>query len=312
MLQRGVKMAGVVLLVIMGMVFVSVIFVKNRVSPQYATSDLKVGYEGAMGISVPSSAGVMSRESLQVAPAYDSAVSAKGTISTNVGTERMIVKTADIFLVVPDVYKTAKDIADFAEQNEGFVVNSYIYKMGLSPIGTVTIRVPGVKFESSLEILKKFGEVKSERSSGDDITEEYVDLDAQLKNFKAVEVQYLQILAKAQEISDILDVQRELTNVRLNIERLQGRMKFLKQSTDLSSITIQLAIDPENLPAYDEQNKWKPLAVIKEAVRALTDAGKQVVNLIIWFVIFIPVWLLIGVIAWGGYRVVKKYLNKQE
>jgi len=311
MLPRSVKMAGVALVVIIGIVFVSVIFVKNRVSPQYTNNDLKVEFGEAVGLGVPS-VGVMSRESLQMAPAFGSAVSTKGAVSANIGTERMIVKTADISLVVPDVYKTAKDITDFAGQNEGFVVNSYIYKMGLSPVGTVTIKIPGAKFESSLEALKKYGEVKGERSSGDDITEEYVDLDAQLKNFKAVEVQYLQILAKAQKISDILEVQRELTNVRSNIERLQGRMKFLKQSTDLASITIQMATDPENLPTYDEQNKWKPLAVVKEAIRALTDAGKQVVNFIIWIVIFIPVWLLVGVMAWGGYRVVRKYLNEQE
>jgi len=117
-------------------------------------------------------------------------------------------------------------------------------------------------------------------------------------------------MKKASKIEDVLAVQRELSSVRSEIESMEGRMKYLKESTDLSSLTVYLSTNPSTLPVVDEENKWKPLAVFKEALRSLLDTGKGVVNGLIWFGIYIPVILVIVLIAWGVRKLIRRRKGK--
>ncbi|MFA7653815.1 MAG: DUF4349 domain-containing protein [Candidatus Magasanikbacteria bacterium] len=234
------------------------------------------------------------------------------TIASANTTERMIVKTGNLSIVVKDVRASIKAVSEYAVAQNGFVVNSNVYKSGLIPRGTITIRILSKKFDQGMNEVKALGEVVGEQSNGQDVTEEYIDLDAQLRNLQATEKQFLAILAKAVKIEDILNVQRELTNVRGNIERLQGRMKYLKQSADLSTITVNFSTDPEVLPAYDNSQKWKPWAEVKTAARALWEFGKGMVNVLIWLVIFIPVWTIVALIIWLVYKVYRRIQNDRH
>lgn len=223
--------------------------------------------------------------------------------------ERMIIKTGSLSMVVEDVREGVRQIIQYATDNAGFVVHSNIYKSGLSPVGEVSIRIPVALFDSGLGEIKKLGEVKSESVNGQDVTEEYVDLDSQLKNLRAAENQFLQIMSRAVKIEDVLAVQRELTNVRGQIESIQGRMKYLTQSVEMSTLTVYLSTDPSVLPAVDQENKWKPWAEVKAAARSLLEVGKSLANFVIWLVIFIPVWLVVGLVVWVVLRIIKKRKN---
>ena len=289
-------------------------------------SSLTIGYAGvssenyggaATGLGMTGSGVVSAVRSLaknanmemaapEIAPQADSVGSAKNN------TERMIVKTGDLSVVVKDVRDSIQAVAQFATTQGGFVVNSNVYKIGLVPRGAIVIRIPAKKFDQGINEVKTLGEVVGEQSNGQDVTEEYVDLEAQLRNLRATETQFLAIMVKAQKIVDILNVQRELTAVRGDIERLQGRMKYLKQKADLSTITVNFSTDPAVLPTYDNTPQWKPWAEVKAAARALLEFGKRLVNVAIWLVIFVPIWAIVAVVVWVVVKIIQRIKQKIE
>lgn len=235
--------------------------------------------------------------------ASDSIIVTEESIKSSVNkNERMIIKTGSLSMVVKDVNEVIVGITKYATDNGGFVVYSNIYKSGIAPTGEVTVRIPVNVFDTGIDEIKKMGEIKSESVNGQDVTEEYVDLDLQLKNLRAAENQFLQIMNRAVKIEDVLAVQRELTNVRGQIESIQGRMKYLSQSVELSTLTVYLSTDPNELPTLNPEDKWKPWAQVKDAARSLIAVSKSLVNLIIWLVVFLPVWLIIFGLVWLGKR----------
>jgi hypothetical protein len=156
-------------------------------------------------------------------------------------TQRMIVRTGDIRLVVNDISATLDQIAIIAEDSGGYVVSSNKWKEQERLVGTITIRVPAERFDSTMRTLREMAvEVVAEETSSKDVTEEYVDLSAKLKNLEATERQLLQIMEKAEEVEDILAVQREITRTRDDIERTKGRMQYLEQTSETSLITVAL------------------------------------------------------------------------
>jgi len=245
--------------------------------------------------------------------AEDSASStAYSTSAQTPAQDRMIIKTGSLSMVVGNVVDTAKAITDYAEKNGGFIVNTSVDKSNLELFGSVTIRVPSKTFNETIAYVKTIGEVQSENISGQDITEEYTDLDGQLKNLKATEEQFTAIMKDAYKIEDVLAVQRELMNVRSQIESMEGRMKYLRESVDMSSLTVYLSTDPTKLPIVDEGDQWKPLAILKNAFRSLLSTGETIVNGVIWLVVFIPVIAVLGVIVWVARRLVRKLLKKKK
>ncbi|PIR03211.1 MAG: hypothetical protein COV60_01550 [Candidatus Magasanikbacteria bacterium CG11_big_fil_rev_8_21_14_0_20_43_7] len=114
-------------------------------------------------------------------------------------------------------------------------------------------------------------------------------------------------MKQAVDIEDILAVQRELTNVRSQIESLQARMTYLKESAAFSSLTVYLSTNPEDLPILDQGDTWKPLATVKDALRGLLDLGARVVDAIIWLVVYIPLWIVLVLIVWFGKKWYRKY-----
>ena len=273
-------------------------------SGMYESASFGLTYGTATGLG-QSSGGLMAKVQEKFtangsdvsAPVADSAQDLK--------TDRMIIKTGSLAMVVEDVKAGVAIITQYAEKNGGFVVSSNVSKQGVAPYGEITIRIPSKLFDKGVADLKTMGEVESEQVNGQDVTEEYVDLISQLKNLRAAEDQFLFIMKQATQINDILAVQRELTNIRGQIERIQGQMKYLEQSAKLSTISAYLSTDPDVLPAVDQQDKWKPWGQVKSAARSLSSVGKGLANLIIWLIIYIPFWLVIGLAVWGIVKGVK-------
>ncbi|MBD3360954.1 DUF4349 domain-containing protein [Candidatus Peregrinibacteria bacterium] len=222
--------------------------------------------------------------------------------------DRLIIRTGELSLIVNDVRDAVDIISGYAVKNEGFVVGSNIKKEDLELTGWITVRIPVELFEESMEEFKKLGEVESERTRGQDITEEYIDLEARLNNLRSTEEQFLKIMDKAEEIEDVLAVQKELTWVREEIERIEGRLKYLQQSAALSTLTVYLSTDPSTLPVIDDDEKWKPLAVFKNALRSLLEFGKGIVNVLIWIGVYIPVIAVVVLIVWG----IRRGLNRHK
>lgn len=270
-----------------------------------ATSVRQADYAGMPGAAT----GMMVNEEYYAeknVSAPEVAPQTSGQPAADVGVQRLIIKTGSLSLVVGDVKTAITAIAKYAVEKKGFVVTSNVEKNGLDLAGEITIRIPSAEFDNSLTQVKTFGEVRSEHVDGQDVTEQYVDLDSQLRNLRATESQLLSIMQRAVKIEDVLAVQEQLTSVRAQIEGIQGRMKYLKQSAEMSSLTIYLSTDPSTLPLQDEQNTWKPWSRIKDAARSLLSVGKALVNILIWLVVYIPLWIVIGLVVWGVVKLIKR------
>ena len=171
---------------------------------------------------------------------FDRAASEIAT-SEDTTIDRKIIKTGSISIEVSEFDSAAAVVEQLAAAAGGFVSNSnsYITSEGQKR-GTITIRVPAVGFDSVLGEIKKLGEVKSTSSSGQDVTEEYIDLEARLTNYKRQEGRFLSILDNATTVEDVLKVEEQLGRVRGEIERIEGRLRYLDNYIDLSTITVSL------------------------------------------------------------------------
>jgi len=159
----------------------------------------------------------------------------KATDSTNFGPtasvaaaetvpdDRKIVRTGTIAIEVPDIGKALDQVTGVAAQFNGYVVNSNQYGETNTPYGNISIRVPAGKFDDAFQKIKDIAnKVTNESTNSQDVTEQYVDLKAQLHNFEATETQYLELLKKADTVKDMLEVQRELSNVRSSSKEQRG------------------------------------------------------------------------------------------
>ncbi len=154
---------------------------------------------------------------------------------------RMIVRTAEISLVVNDVATTLDQVANLAEDLGGYVVSSKRWKEEERLVGIITIRVPAEDFDDVMEALRQLAvDVTHEDTSAKDVTEEYIDLSAKLGNLEATEEQLLRLMEKAERVEDILSIQKELSRTRGEIEQIKGRMQYLERTSATSLIRVQL------------------------------------------------------------------------
>jgi uncharacterized protein YdcH (DUF465 family) len=106
--------------------------------------------------------------------------------------------------------------------------------------GTLTIRVPSNQFQAAVARFKGLGKLTNEEQSGQDVTKEYVDLEARLKQAKAEEAFFLRLMDQAKSISDMIQIQSQLSAVQLRIEEIQGQLQFLQDQTSFSTITARI------------------------------------------------------------------------
>jgi len=159
----------------------------------------------------------------------------------SVTVDRMIIRTGDMYLVVEDVAVTMEQIAALAGTYQGWVVDSNVWQDGDRKVGNISIRVLAEYFDDTIRALRGMAvEVRQETTSGRDVTEEYVDLSARLSNLEASETQLLDLMEQAGTVAEILEVQRELTKTRSEIESIKGRMQYLEESSSTSFIRISL------------------------------------------------------------------------
>lgn len=159
--------------------------------------------------------------------------------------ERKIIRNADLTLEVNSPEESQQKISVIAESKGGFVIESQQSssnsQVTTRDIVTMTVRVPAEKFNESLEEIRKVSNrVVVETIKGQDVTEEFVDIEARLKAKKALEEQFLEIMKQSKTVADTLNVQKELANVRGEIEQIEGRKRFLENQTSLSTIKIRL------------------------------------------------------------------------
>jgi len=213
--------------------------------------------------------------------------------------ERLVIKDANLVIVVDDPSLSLDKITRLAEDLGGFVVYANLYQTETSegvkiPQASISIRVPAEELNNALEMIKNESDQDpiSQGISSQDVTGEYVDLQSRLNNLEATEAQLLVIMEDAKRTEDVLAVYDQLSQVREEIEVTKGRMKYLEQSAALSSIQVELMANEAVQPLT--VGGWQPTGVAKSALQALINGLKFLVNLAIWVAIFVlPIALLL-------------------
>ncbi|MDD5686130.1 MAG: DUF4349 domain-containing protein, partial [Methanoregulaceae archaeon] len=170
-------------------------------------------------------------DEVAVQEAYDGgyAPSAAYSKTANVGydtADQMIVQTSSIDLEVQDVTGTLDSIKSIATAHGGYIGSMSVNtRSGDRLYGLATMRVPASSFDPVIEEIKKLGAVKSQSLQADDVTEEYIDLQARRDALSGQLVQYQRIMEKAENVSEILEVQQAIERVQVELDRIDGRLK---------------------------------------------------------------------------------------
>lgn len=153
-----------------------------------------------------------------------------------------IIKTADLAVEVEHEAfgDSMATVTQIASKHGGFVVSSTRFGEN-SRNGSVVIRVPSERFEIALDEIRGLGRVDRETVSGEDVGQEFVDLQARLRNLQAQEAVLLRLFDDAQSVADTIRIQSELSGIQLEIERLEGRLRYLQDQTSLATISASLA-----------------------------------------------------------------------
>jgi hypothetical protein len=220
---------------------------------------------------------------------------AKVNLQNQAGPDRLIIRNGDLSVVVEDTDAAAADIAQLAGSLDGWLVSSDLFESSGYKRGSVTIRIPAERFDAAVEQIKAMAlEVRTESTSSQDVTEEYVDLESRLANLEATADRVRGFLDEARNVEDALDVNRELSSLESDIEVIKGRMQYLSQSAAYSTLTVNLIPDEISQPV--EIGGWRPEGVAKDAIEALVSTLQTLADAAIWAGIFcLPLVVLAGV-----------------
>jgi hypothetical protein len=209
--------------------------------------------------------------------------------------ETKIIKTASLTIEVKDVPGSVETLKNLATQKGGYISSTNIQKNYNNRLtGSAILRVPAAEFENTLTGVKAIGTVKSVSTQGQDVTEEYVDLQAQKTSYKNQLAQYNEIMKKAVKVDDVITVQQQIDRVQNELNRLEGRLKYLDSRIDLSTITVSLQ-EPEPVGGETGHNF---VSTINDGISGFFGMIDAV---IIIFFTLLPL-IIIGGAGYGIYR----------
>lgn len=317
-MKKLLKIAGLILLAFFilyfGLMIVLTGFSKN--SGKAVSNQSVVGTMDSFQGGVPSAPSSRLSEASFTGKAADSAGGPEGGSSANLASavDKKIIKTGNLNLKVEKAETAAESIANIAKLNKGEISNSYFSESSRgTKSGFVTVRVPYKNFDTAFAEIKKVAtQVVSEDSNAQDITAEYIDLEARLKNKRAEEASFVALLNRSGKIEEILVVTREVARTRGEIEQLEGQIRYLSSQTDMSTITVNLS---EDAVIASVSQDWRPWQTVKTSVKQLITNGQNFIDGLIGFsVVALPMLLIYALIIWliyyVGKKVYRRYFNR--
>jgi hypothetical protein len=200
--------------------------------------------------------------------------------------ERLIIRNASLDLVVADTQAAMDQITSLVNELGGYVVESNVYQYQEGLQAYLTLRIPAEKLDLALERFRVLAtEVRSERITGQDVTQEYTDLQSYLRNREAVQARLLEYLEKAETTEDALAVDQQLRQIEAEIEQTKGRIQYLEQSAALSQVTITLT--PDELAQPIQVGGWRPAGTLRNAFQSLIRVMQFLVDAVIVIVVLI-------------------------
>ncbi len=234
---------------------------------------------------------------------YAESAGSPGIAAAGVESVQMIMMNASLSIAVDDPAATLSDVQKLAKGMGGYTVSSNLYKSYTSsgvevPQANLIIRVPAERLDEAMQKIKDMtGDPKkytlNESVSGQDVTKEYTDLKSRLRNLEEADAKLSEFYENAANTEDALSIYSQKMQVTEQIEIIKGQIKYYDESVSTSSITLQ--IQSKETIAPITVAGWQPSGVARDALQALLDFGKGLVNFLIWLVILVvPIVLLFG------------------
>jgi len=234
--------------------------------------------------------------------------------------ERLVIMNADLTIVIPDPQAKVEAISQMANNLGGFIVSMNMYQTytqsgQIAPEGYISIRIPADKLENALSQIKADAvEVRNETRSGQDVTQQYVDLQSQLTALEAAEAQLTLIMANATKTEDVLAVFNQLESYRQQIEVIKGQMQYYEQASAYSLINVTLIAEETIQPI--QIGGWKPEGVARDAIQSLIEFWQGFVDFLInLFLLILPILITIfgpiALVIWGIIALVKRSKKKK-
>ncbi|MFJ8070179.1 DUF4349 domain-containing protein [Peribacillus sp. NPDC096447] len=222
--------------------------------------------------------------------------------------ERKVIHQAQLELKVKNLEKAQIKIENKVAEYGGYVVESNVYREDEELVeGTITVRVPEAHFQDFLADSEgEASEVVGRNVTGQDVTEQYVDLKARLKSKRAVEERLLAFMKDAEKTEDLLKISSDLAVVQEEIEQLTGQMKYLENQTSYSTVTITLSQDGIVVPGIDnkELNTWeRTKKQLATSANLLLKAGS---GIIVFIIGNLPILIILGGAGAAVHWVIKR------
>lgn len=227
---------------------------------------------------------------------------------------KMVIYQADLQLRVKKFDQTVRSLEEKVEKYGGYIAESNVARQGEEYLsGSITIRIPQTHFQNFLHDAEgEAAEVLQRNISGQDVSEEYVDLESRLKSKRVVEERLLSFMQNATKTEDLLKISADLAAVQEEIERIEGRMKFLENQTSYSTVTITLYENKVVVPEIekDELNTWEKTK--KQFVKSTNFLLSAMSGLVVFVVGNLPIlilFIIVGLIGFIYYKKRKKQTN---
>ncbi|GAB4260692.1 MAG: DUF4349 domain-containing protein [Vicingaceae bacterium] len=234
-------------------------------------------------------------------PFYDEEKNAENTGKINTSIDRKIIKNATISFQTSSINDTKNLLVAKTKAFGGYIANDNITDYGYQQ-QYLEVRIPANKFESFLSSIKASAKkIDHQEINTNDVTEEYIDIEARVKTKKALKDRYVELLNKAQSVKDILEIEREISQLQEDIESIEGRLNYLKNQVAFS--TFYLTFYETQSSAFDFGDKIKD---------GLKNGWK---NLLWFFVGLAHIWPFILILLIGVYllvRLIKKSSRKNK
>jgi hypothetical protein len=222
--------------------------------------------------------------------------------------ERVVIQNADLSIVVIDPEAKMDEIGKMAEDMGGFVVSKNVFQTTTGnnirvPEGNITVRVPAENLDQALGQIKADAvEVQNENRSGEDVTRDYVNLQARRKTHEEAAEQLSEILEQKTESAEVIEVFNQLVYHREQIEILTGQINYYEEAAALSAISVHVSAEETLQPL--EIAGWRPVGVARDSLQTLINFLQGFVNFLIRLIILIiPAGLLILALLWVVWRI---------
>jgi hypothetical protein len=274
--------------------------------------------------ALPAEAPVVPETELQKAASEQGGVVVPGeggnSETAALGFDRMVIKSGEIKLLVKNSDVALDGLTQMVGDVGGYIVSSQIWYAAYNgenyKYATITVSVPADQFETSLRRLRNLAiRVLNESASGEDVTDQYVDLQSELINLEATRDRIKSFLDQAQNVDEALRINQQLSEIEAQIEQVKGRMNYLSDRSAFSTIAVSIEPDLPPIPPTPTPTlmptatpiAWNPGETWKDSTKTLTSAYQGIVDFLIWFgVVIVPILLPPALIIWLLWKLLRR------